>query len=195
MVTRITLAKKVLILGASCTVTRINLNFVYFFVGGGQRRQWTYPTPWVYLGKFWVLIRGKDSFAAVSRATDKNDWMLWVLSSVWAGHLLFQGGHSLLQMELQPLVGLGQQLVHRVRETLVVFVVHPLPLPRLRAERVRRVRAKEKKEWVWGGRDGRVGGELITSILLDWERERQRFLSECARSNRGFRKLVCLCAV
>lgn len=56
---------------------------------------------------------------------------------VRASHLFFQGGHSLLQVELQPLVGLGQELVHRVGEALVVFVVHPLPLPRLREERER----------------------------------------------------------
>ena len=49
-----------------------------------------------------------------------------------SSHLFFQSGHPLLQMELQPLVGLRQQLVHCVGETLVVFIVHPLPLPRLR---------------------------------------------------------------
>lgn len=48
------------------------------------------------------------------------------------GHLVLQGCHPFLQMELQPLVGLRQQFVHGVREALVVFIVHPFPLPRLR---------------------------------------------------------------
>lgn len=74
---------------------------------------------------------------------------------VGGGHLFFQGSHPLLQMELQPLVGLGQQLVHRVREALVVFVIHPLPLPRLRgrvSERERFLKISAEAERREGGR-------------------------------------------
>lgn len=94
---------------------------------------------------------------------------------VGGGHLFFQGSHPLLQMELQPLVGLGQQLVHRVREALVVFVIHPLPLPRLRgrvsemSERERFLKISAEAERREGG-----GGELITGNLLDRGRERER---------------------
>lgn len=95
---------------------------------------------------------------------------LWFVVWVWAGHLFFQGGHPLLQMELQPLVGLREQLVHRVGETLVVFIVHPLPLPRLRGrERDGWERRRRKTLSVRKGGGGR--GELGTSILLDWEWE------------------------
>ena len=78
-------------------------------------------------------------------------------------------------MELQSLVGLGQEFVHCVREALVVFIVHPLPLPCLReneGEKQRqRVTKRAKESEMEKGREGRkkerVGGELITNILLD----------------------------
>lgn len=54
----------------------------------------------------------------------------------WTGlssfDLLFQSGHPLLQVELEALVGLGEEPVHRVRQPLVVLFVHLLPLSSLR---------------------------------------------------------------
>lgn len=44
-------------------------------------------------------------------------------------------------------------------------------------------RVKEKKKWVRGGRRGRAGGELITSILLDWERETKISIWMCVLEN------------
>ncbi len=73
-------------------------------------------------------------------------------NQIWncgGSHLLLQGSHSLLQVQLQSLIGLWQKLVHRVRETLVVFVIHPLPLPRLKEgrEKEREKSRKEKDGW------------------------------------------------
>lgn len=101
---------------------------------------------------------GHISWDRWDRAERRDAVNVWL--QVWAGHLFFQGGHSLLQVELQPLVGLRQELVHRVGEALVVFIVHPLPLPRLREERERE-RARETGECERGGekkRASRRGG-------------------------------------
>lgn len=61
-------------------------------------------------------------------------------------HLLLERCHALLQVELQALIRLGQQLVHSVGETLVVFIVHPLPLSRLDQRYKERGRERES-EW------------------------------------------------
>lgn len=45
--------------------------------------------------------------------------------------LVLQGGHALFQMELQSFIGLGEETIHGVRQTLVVLLVHFLPLPSL----------------------------------------------------------------
>lgn len=60
-------------------------------------------------------------------------------------------------MELQPLVGLGQQLVHGVGEALVVLVVHPFPLPRLKGTREDDLERKIKNSSSTG-RERKVGG-------------------------------------
>lgn len=46
-------------------------------------------------------------------------------------HLVLQGSHALLQMELQPLVGFGEQTIDGVRQALVVLFVHLLSLTSL----------------------------------------------------------------
>lgn len=50
-------------------------------------------------------------------------------------HLFLQGGHSLLEVKLQPLVRLWKEFVHSIRQTLVVLLVHLLSLPRLYEEK------------------------------------------------------------
>lgn len=47
-------------------------------------------------------------------------------------YLVLQRRHALLQVQLQPLIGLGQQLVDSLRQTLVVLFVHLLSLTRLK---------------------------------------------------------------
>lgn len=46
-------------------------------------------------------------------------------------YLVLQGSHALLQMELQPLVGFGEQTIDGVRQALVVLFVHLLSLTSL----------------------------------------------------------------
>lgn len=52
-------------------------------------------------------------------------------------NLLLQSRHSLLQVQLQTLVGLGEESVHRVRQTLVVLFVHLFPLTGLQPQNTR----------------------------------------------------------
>lgn len=47
-------------------------------------------------------------------------------------NLLFQSSHPLFQVELKTFVGLCEKSVHRVRQALVVFLVHLFSLPSLR---------------------------------------------------------------
>lgn len=58
----------------------------------------------------------------------------WLDESVKMPCLVLQGGHALLQVELQPFVGLREQTVHGVRQTLVVLLVHFLPLTSLKSK-------------------------------------------------------------
>lgn len=44
-------------------------------------------------------------------------------------HLILQSRHPLFEVKLQPLVGLWKELVHRLRQTLVVLLIHLLSLP------------------------------------------------------------------
>jgi len=48
-------------------------------------------------------------------------------------NLLLERCHPLLQMELKSLVGLCEEPVHRVRQTLVVLFIHLLSLSSLEA--------------------------------------------------------------
>ena len=45
--------------------------------------------------------------------------------------LVLQGSHAFFQMELQSLVGLGEQTIHGVRQALVVLLIHLLSLTSL----------------------------------------------------------------
>ena len=46
-------------------------------------------------------------------------------------NLLLQSRHSLLEVELKTLVGLGEESVHRVRQPFIVLFVHLFSLPSL----------------------------------------------------------------
>lgn len=46
-------------------------------------------------------------------------------------YLILQGGHAFLQMELQPLIGFGEQTIDGVWQALVVLFVHLLSLTSL----------------------------------------------------------------
>ena len=61
---------------------------------------------------------------------------------VFRPRLVLQGSHAFLQMELQSFIGLSEQTIHRVRQTLVVLLVHFLSLTSLMS--VRREREREK---------------------------------------------------
>lgn len=63
-------------------------------------------------------------------------------------HLLFQSCHPLLQVELKTLVGLCEESVHRVREPLVVLLVHLFSLSSLKGTKCRRVKSSIFKVFV-----------------------------------------------
>ncbi len=44
-------------------------------------------------------------------------------------HLILQSRHSLFEMKLESLIGLRKELVHCLRQTLVVLLIHLLSLP------------------------------------------------------------------
>lgn len=64
-------------------------------------------------------------------------------------HLVLQSSHALLQMELQPLVGFGEQTIDGVRQALVVLFVHLLSLTSLTSkEGEALVTASDTVRWV-----------------------------------------------
>lgn len=60
--------------------------------------------------------------------------LVFDVSALIIFNLLLQSSHPLLQVELETLVGLGEQSVHRVRETLVVLFVHLFSLSSLKGQ-------------------------------------------------------------
>lgn len=49
-------------------------------------------------------------------------------------YLVLQRSHSLLQVQLEPLVGLREKFIHRLGQTLVVLLVHLLALTSLQSQ-------------------------------------------------------------